>query len=51
MLCAFKVDNTDINQYRGSHRGVFCKNGALRNFIKFTGKHLCKSLFFDKVAR
>ena len=24
--------------------------GVLRNFAKFTGKHLCKSLFFNKVA-
>ena len=29
---------------------VFCKKGALRNFAKFTGKHLCQSLFFNKVA-
>ena len=29
---------------------VFCKNGVLRNFAKFTGKHLCQSLFFNKVA-
>ena len=29
---------------------VFCKKGALKNFAKFTGKHLCQSLFFDKVA-
>ena len=21
--------------------GVFCKKGVLRNFAKFTGKHLC----------
>ena len=34
-----------------SPRGVlFCKKGALGNFIKFTGKHLCQSLFFNKVA-
>ena len=25
------------------------KNGILRNFSKFTGKHLCQSLFFNKV--
>ena len=25
---------------------VFCKKGILRNFAKFTGKHLCQSLFF-----
>ena len=28
---------------------VFCKKGVLRNFTKFTGKHLCQSLFFNKV--
>ena len=25
---------------------MFCKKGVLRNFAKFTGKHLCQSLFF-----
>ena len=29
---------------------VFYKKGVLRNFAKFTGKHLCQSLFFHKVA-
>ena len=29
---------------------VFCKKGVLRNAAKFTGKHLCQSLFFNKVA-
>ena len=29
---------------------VFCKKGVLRNFAKFTGKHLRQSLFFNKVA-
>ena len=29
---------------------VFCKKGILRNFAKLTGKHLCQSLFFNKVA-
>ena len=29
---------------------VFCKKGVLRNFAKFTGKHLCQSLFFNQVA-
>ena len=29
---------------------VFCKKGVLRNFAKFTGKHLYQSLFFDKVT-
>ena len=30
---------------------VFCKNGALRNFVKITGKHLFQGLFFNKVLR
>ena len=27
------------------------KKGVLRNFAKLTGKHLCQSLFFNKVAQ
>ena len=27
-----------------------CKKGVLRNFAKFAVKHLCQSLFFNKVA-
>ena len=30
---------------------VFCKKGVLRNFVKFTGKYLRQSLFFNKVGR
>ena len=26
------------------------KKGVLRNFAELTGKHLCQSLVFDKVA-
>ena len=29
---------------------VLCKKDVLRNFGKFTGKHLCLRLFFNKVA-
>ena len=29
---------------------VFRKKGVLRNFAKFTGKHLCQSFFFNKVS-
>ena len=29
---------------------VFCIKGAHRNFVKFTGKHLCQSFLFNKVA-
>ena len=29
---------------------VFCKRDVLKNFTKFTGKHLCQSLFLNEVA-
>ena len=32
---------------RSSSPEVICKKGVLRNFAKFTGKHLCQSLFFN----
>ena len=35
---------------RSSRPELFCKKGVLRNFPKFTGKHLCQSLIFNKVA-
>ena len=36
--------------YRSSHRRCSVRKIVLRNFAKFTGKHLCQSLFFNKVA-
>ena len=35
---------------RSSHQRCSVKKGVLRNFTKFTGKQLCLSLFFNKVA-
>ena len=35
-------------QFKSSRPEVFCKKGVLRNFAKFTGKHLCQRLFFNK---
>ena len=32
------------------YREVFREKGILKNFTKFTGKHLCWSLFFNIVA-
>ena len=29
---------------------VFCKKGVLKNFITFTGKYTCQSLFFNNVT-
>ena len=35
---------------RSSRPEVFCNKGVVRNFAKFTGKHLRQSLFFNKVC-
>ena len=35
---------------RSSHRRCSVRKGVLRNFAKFTVKHLCQSLFFNKVV-
>ena len=35
---------------RSSHRRCFVRKGVLRNFVKLTGRQLCKSLYFNKVA-
>ena len=35
---------------RSSRLEVFCSKGVLTNFTKFAGKHLCQSLFFNRVA-
>ena len=34
--------------FRSSHRRCSAKKGILKNFTKFTGKHLCWSLFLIK---
>ena len=34
---------------KSSHQEVFCKKGVFKIF-KFTGKHLCQSLSFNRVA-
>ena len=37
-------------KYRSSHQRCSVRKDVLRNFAKFTRKHLCQSLFFHKVA-
>ena len=34
---------------RNNHQRCSVRKGVLRNFAKFKGKHLCQSLFFNKV--
>ena len=36
-----------MTEFRSSRPEVFCKKGVLRNFVKFTGKHLCQRLVFN----
>ena len=36
--------------FGSSHKRCSVKKGVLRNFEKFTGKHLCQRLFLNKVA-
>ena len=38
------------NKFRSSHCKYSVKKGVLTNFAKFTGKHLCQNLFFNKAA-
>ena len=40
--------NRNISKNRSSHQAI--KKGVLRHFTKLARKHLCHSLFFNKVA-
>ena len=35
---------------RSNRQDVFYEKGVLKNLAKFTGKHLCQSLLFNKVS-
>ena len=35
-----------LRHFRSSRPLLLCIEGVRRNFVKFTGKHLCQSLFF-----
>ena len=41
---------SSLMNLRSSRQEVFCEKAVFRNFTKFTGKHMCQSLYFDKVA-
>ena len=55
-VCNFIGNETKLRRqcfpfnFRSSYRKCSIKKGVLRNFSKFTGKHLHQSLFFNKVA-
>ena len=37
--------------FRSSHQRCSVRKGVLRNFAKFTGNHLCQSLFFNFIKK
>ena len=45
-----RVKNYEVSKLRTSGLEVFSKKIVLRNFSKFTGKHLCQNLFFGVAA-
>ena len=50
VLLVIYLFHHDSSKSLSSRQEVFCEKGVLRNFTKFAGKHLCQSLFFNKVA-
>ena len=49
-LISWNEQNISVVICRSSRPKVFYKKVVLRNFAKFTGKHLRESLYFNKVA-
>ena len=44
------IKNNNNSSSRSSRPEALCKKSVLKNLAKFIGKHLCQSLFFNKVA-
>ena len=49
-LNSLKNISAGVSFFRMSHGRCSVKIGVLKNFAKLTGKDLCQSLFFNKVA-
>ena len=49
-LVCNKVSQDLASKSKRRYQRCFMKKGVFRNLPKFTGKHLCQSLFFNKVA-
>ena len=47
---AYGIVNYFCKKLKSSHRRCSVRKGVLRNFSKFTGKHLCQSLFLIKIG-
>ena len=53
ILCAVAYHYSRVRgpiKFRSSPSQMFFKKGVLKNFVNFSGKHLCWSLFFNIVA-
>ena len=46
----FSLDILELVGLQKQPPEVAYRKGVLRNFVKFTGKHLCRSLVLNKVA-
>ena len=51
LISSFNEVNFFLIEFRSSRPEMFCRKGVLKNFAKFTGNHLCQSLFFNKDLR
>ena len=50
IICGHIETSESDDECQKQSPGSFYKKGVLKNFAKLTGKHLCQSLFFNKVA-
>ena len=50
MVLLLIFNYSELRNTEAATRGVLWKKVILRNFTKLTGKHLCNSLLFNKVA-
>ena len=51
LISYFNEVNFFLIEFRSSRPEMFCRKGVLKNFAKFTGNHLCRSLFFNEDLR
>ena len=49
-LSSWEIHRNYSTIFRSSHQRCSTKKAILKHFVKFTGKHLCRHLSFNKVA-
>ena len=49
-LSSWEILRNYSTNFRSSHQRRSIKKAILKHFVTFTGKHLCRRLFFNKVA-